>query len=312
MPNRKLTIFLCLMVAGGAELLASGPGTTGAQILNLNTSARSSAMGHAMGAVAGDANAIVYNPAALHSIKGSHAQLSHLLYYLDSKMSALSYGHGLDTADIGMGFKLKLFSSEDVERDSLGENIGEFDIRFMHFSLGAGMAVTERLAAGAAVKVISEDYNLQRPVKASALACDLGLWLKGLGGDSFGFVIKNLGPKIEVGLDEVDLDRKVALAGAHDMETYLFAWEVFTSRQHSIGFQAGMEVDIFDSLRLRGGGSYVDSFDFSLGFGIPWQSAPYTILHLGTHHPTIWELDYAFYPHMDMGKAHRVSLGASF
>ncbi len=311
MKFKKILPFIIIIAAGRVPLYGSGYGTVGAQILNLNSSSRSGAMGYAMGAVSGDVNSVVYNPAALQGIKGISAQVSHLVYFLDSKMSSISYGQKF--GDIGAGAKIKIFSAQDTERDGQGEKVGDFDIRFTQLSMGAGMPLNDRLSAGAAIKYISEIYDVSDSLSASAAALDLGLWLKGFDGDSFGLILKNLGPEMKVGREKVSLDRKAALAGAHDLRGYLFVWEISTSRQYSVGFQAGLELDVMRYLKFRAGGTYITRPNFMVGIGIPWEPSMFSLWSLGsTHKPPLWELDYAFFPHMDMGMTHRFSLGVSF
>ncbi len=294
--NKKILIFVFISFIAPRMLHSSGYGTTGAQIVNLNSSARSSALGYAMGAVDGDPSAVAYNPAGLHSVRGHHARLSHLIYFLDSGMSALTYAQNI--GKIGTGIKLKIFSTEDTERDAQGEKIKDFGIRFTQVSFGAGSVLTGNLAGGAAMKILAESYDLKEdPVSATAFAFDLGLQIKGMGGDYFGLAVRNLGPEMKMEAAKTPLDRKASLAGAHSMENYIFVWEISTSRQYSVGFQAGVEVEVSDIFKMRVGGNYITGIEFMGGFGIGWDR---------------WKFDYALVPHFDMGLAHRVSLGAVF
>lgn len=60
------------LLATASTVAAAGPGTTGADILKVNLGARPVALGGAFGSVGGDAQVLLFNPAALATLKSSN------------------------------------------------------------------------------------------------------------------------------------------------------------------------------------------------------------------------------------------------
>ena len=112
------------------------------------------------------------------------------------------------------------------------------------------------------------------------------------GGSRFAY----LGGKIKLDRSEAKLPLKYVLGGSHSMGKFLFTWETFTGRQINFGWQCGLQADV-KSFKLRSGFAYITNPDITFGFGIPYRN---------------WSLDYAFFPHQDLGIAHRISVGAYF
>lgn len=279
---------------------ARGYGTAGAQILNLNSSAKIIAMGNANAGLADDLNAVVYNPAGLIQLYGQEIQFTRLVYFLDTGMSSLTYGFKIGRA--GIGLKWKLFTGEDTYRDARGYNEKDFNIKYSQYTLGVGYPVISRHSAGIAVNVVSESFELGSVAEFgedksdSVIGFDAGWLYRGSRGDSFGLVVKNLGGRIKIDEAKIKLPLKYVLGGGHSMGRFLLVWEVFTGRQVDFGWQCGLQADI-RGFKLRTGFMYIISPDITLGFGLPYRN---------------WSLDYAFFPHQDLGIAHRVSLGAYF
>ena len=131
--KKTILFFLLIFLISSNGICGSGYGTTGAQILNLNSSARVSAMGNAYAGLADDLNAIIYNPAGLTQLFGFEFQFTRLIYFLGTGMSSFTYGQKL--GNIGFGCKLKLFNAKDTYRDSFGYNEEDFDIKYYAFFL---------------------------------------------------------------------------------------------------------------------------------------------------------------------------------
>ncbi len=72
MRNIKILLIIVLLGATAQTAAAAGPGTTGADILKVNLGARPVALGGAFGSVGGDAQVLLFNPAALATLKSSN------------------------------------------------------------------------------------------------------------------------------------------------------------------------------------------------------------------------------------------------
>ncbi len=295
----KNIIPLILLLTVVSSVGAAGYGTAGAQILNLHSSAKISAMGNAHAGLADDLNAVLYNPAGLTQLYGTELQFSHMLYFLDTRLSSLTFGQKLGR--FGFGLDLKFFSAEDTYRSRYGLDAKSFDIRFAQYSFGLGFPLTKRHSAGIAIKIVSENYNLAetkigKDKKDSTIAFDIGWHFRGFRGDSFGFVIRNLGSGLKVDNVQSDLPLKYVLGGGHKMGRFILTWEAFSSQQIPFAWKCGIQMDI-KGFKLRGGFMYITNPDITIGFGLPYKN---------------WSFDYAFFPHQDLGFAHRMTIGVYF
>ncbi len=127
-------------------------------------------------------------------------------------------------------------------------------------------------------------------------------------GLSLGLAAQNLGPKMKF-LDEGSGLPLTASAGAGYavLENVLLSFDVNRRvTEKKTVFSFGSEYGVFNSLFMRagylksavsGGNSPADSSGFKAGFGFKLRS---------------FSLDYAVSPFGDIGKAHRLSLGAGF
>ncbi len=270
---------------------ASGAGTTGGRILQINTLSRVAGVGDAYTARANDVAAVTFNPAALNRIYGPEVEFSHNRYLLDTYLSA---GTGVyKWGNLGLGIQWKQFSSPETYRDEYGKNEESFNNEFTQVTMAAGFPLSQRVSAGFGVKSINEDlYN----TSDSALTVDAGVHIVGYRGDTYGIVVKNMGGNLEHVTEDSDTDTRLILAGAHSMGNFIFSWDLIRASEFDLGWRAGMEGQFF-GVNLRTGVRYEHAPDFTLGFGIPYGR---------------WTLDYAFSPHRDLGGAHRMSLGALF
>lgn len=305
-------------------LFSSNCGTTAAQILNMNTSSRIVGMGNAGIGLADDLNALVYNPAGLSQVSGTQLQFTYIFYFLGTKMSSVSYGQKIGKilpgklSDAGFGFKWKYFYTKDTVRNEAGVEEESFAIKYSQYSIGMGFPLSNnRHSLGFAVNTVSEEIYTE---KDSKVAIDLGWHYKFYAGEAeppipfkksrgwymdaigirkklkksvrintIGAAIKNLG--------ENKLPVKLVLGGAHELiDDIVIVWETFTSREISLGFKCGVEAEI-EGFKARAGFIYTTNPNITIGFGIPEKN---------------WNIDYAFFMHMDLGIAHRVSYGVYF
>ena len=272
--------------------LTAGYGTTGAQILNLNSSPKITAMGNANAGLSDDLNAVIYNPAGLTNLRGTAIQFTRLIYFLDTSMNSLTFGCKLGS--IGTAFKWKLFKAADIYRDSLGYNEKNFEIKYTQYTMGFACPVIHRHSMGVSVNIITQFYGLGNIAefgkdKNSLTAGFNAGWIyREHNGDSFGFVIKNMGNS--------ELPLKYIFGNAHHIGRISIIWEIFTGRQINFGCKCGFQADL-KGIKVRCGFNYITNPDISFGFGLPLKNL---------------SLDYAFSPHRELGIAHRLSLGVNF
>lgn len=227
---------------------------------------------------------------------------------------------------IGLGFKWKFFHARDKARDEYGIESESFNVKFSHLSFGGGYALTEHHSLGLAVNFVTENIYDE---KGKAVGIDLAWHYKSnldqyysstLGTpeeieklftfmvpskiNNIGVVIKNLGSRIRIGSGSKNSQPlKLIVGGAHELEVLndlLAVWEVFTSKEVSLGVKCGMEkrisLGMLGEFKARAGFIYLTNPNITLGFGIPERN---------------WYIDYAFLL-QELGAAHRFSYGVKF
>ncbi|MFC2092194.1 hypothetical protein ACFLTD_05415, partial [Elusimicrobiota bacterium] len=253
-----LPVFICLIILTGiytALYAESNYGTTGAQILDMYSSARLMGMGNAGVGLVGNVDAVIYNPAALSQVEGFSVDLAHAFYFNNTSLNSVSmaYALGKQYYDMGLGFKWKYFTAGDTIRDVFGNEGSGFDINFSQYALGAGIPVYERHSLGLTINTVTEKIYDE---SGNVISFNLG-WMynlsvreyqrflvgrKGMAAfhkrrvskrlNAFGAVIKNIGGEIATkGSDGSKLPLEFAAGGTHELlilKNIMVAWELFT------------------------------------------------------------------------------------
>ncbi len=271
---------------------SSGPGETGAEILNFHPSARAAALGDAFSGASGGLESVLYNPAALIRMERTEFEFSHMFWFLDTSMSSAGVGHRVGPA--GVGAYVKQFRGSDTRRDIFGEREGGFDIRFTQYTLAAGYPTDEEeQSVGAAVNLITETMGDE---SGSAFSFDFGWHYRMWDGmSSYGLVARNIGGGIKTAESEADLPREIVFGGRNQVRAFEFLWEISTSRPYGFCWRSGISARMGEHFTLRAGFKYILEPEYSAGFGVQAGG---------------WILDYAFFPHLDLGISHRISIGA--
>ncbi|MFC2061632.1 hypothetical protein ACFLUV_03890 [Elusimicrobiota bacterium] len=294
------TAYLIIAWINLGPINATGYGTAGARILNLDSCARINARGNAHAGLADDINSLVYNPAGLINIKKYEFQFTRMNHFLNTGGNAAACAALIGKT--GIGFKLKLFSAKDTYRDSRGYNRKTFSINYTQYTFGIGHMLNTAHSIGISADIVTENYGLKtieeygKDKTGMSISYNAGWLYKKTKKDSFGLTVKNLGKGFEVNNKESDLPLKYTLGSSHKRGKFLFVCELFTGNEFQFGWQCGLQADL-NRFEIRSGMVYITNPVLSLGFGLP----------LGN-----WALDYAFCPHFDLGAAHRLSLGVSF
>ncbi|HBE88961.1 MAG TPA: hypothetical protein DDW67_07470 [Elusimicrobia bacterium] len=283
---------------------AVSAGGTTAAFLKLGSGARATGLGGAFTAVSGDINAISYNPAGLAGLKRSEAGFTRA--ELVEGVSYNSLGYSRPAAGGTMGLGVNYLGQSSIEgRGANREVTGSFQASDTAVNLAYAGHLTARAALGLNFKFLTSRIAGE---SANGWAVDAG-WqykmpVKGL---SLGLAAQNIGPKMRF-MDEGSALPFTARAGAGYMllDNVLLSFDV--SRQvneKKTIFSVGSEYAIFNSLFMRAGyladtvsgGSLADAGGLKAGFGFKLRGL---------------NLDYAVTPFGDIGRAHRISLGAGF
>ena len=248
MKKKRLLAAVVLLIAP-AVVFAGG---TTASFLKLGSGARAAGLGGAFTAVAGDINAISYNPAGLANLKRSAAGFTRAELVEGVSYNFLGYSRPAAKGNIGLGVNY-LGQSSIEGRGANREATGSFQASDTAINLAYARPVTSRSGLGLNFKYITSRIAGE---SANGWAVDAG-WqyktpVKGLG---LGFAVQNLGPKMQF-LDEGSALPLTARAGAGYMLLDNVLLSVDVSRQvneKKTVFSFGSEYAVFDTLFMRAG-----------------------------------------------------------
>lgn len=283
---RQLTILGCLLCIAVVGIPQSSygqakVGTTGAQFLELEVSARAMGMGGAFTAVADDISAVYYNPAGLTAIFGREVAFTYV-----SLPAQIGYGFG------AIGFPLEsiggylgistyaLTSGELIERTIERGDIGGTGRIFAYndFAIGVsyGRYLTDRFSVGFTVKFIRESTH---DVSTNGWAADVGTsYDTGYRGFKLGMVITNFGPDLKFIKNAYPLPINFRFGGAINViegadHLLTFAAEGSHPSDNLEKFNGGLEYVYLERFALRGGGRVnydLDGFTAGAGLKLPF------------------------------------------
>jgi hypothetical protein len=311
-----LLLSLLLALPAKAEFSASSRGGTAADFLQLGVGARAVGMGEAYSAVADDATALYWNPAAMTQIAGRSLTLMHASYLDSSYFDYGGYARNNGRSAVGAG--LQYFSAGSIiETDTSGTETGRFTPYDLALSLGYA-----RKFGGYGVGV-SGKFIQSRIIKTARTgALDVGVLTPGYFGGRLkaALTATNIGGTMK--FDQVKEKLPLALrAGAayRPYERWLLSFDAVMPRDDNPYAAAGTEYKLVQTekvsytrdAREEPGWSFagragfnsqtlgsIDGFSgVSLGMGV--DSGRYA-------------MDYAFVPFGGVGQAHRLSLHYHF
>jgi len=293
MKKTILTIAM-LLPAGGAHA-----GTSGAQFLNIDVSARAVGMGSAYTAASDGAGSIGYNPAGLLSGGGVEAALSHTRWLMESSHDFAAAAFPLKGLRAGVGYS-RFAAGEMTARDASGAAVGSFSNTDQAVSFNLAGRV-KGLGLGAGVKYITSSLGGEN---ASTFAADLGV-TAGLGRVTVGLAARNIGPGLKY-LEQSDPLPLAVSAGAlaHIIPGFGVSADITRlAHEDRTVVSVGSEYALLPALSLRAG--YLagrttaedDNRGFSAGAGVNLAGA---------------SLDYALTPYGELGSAQRITLRKRF
>jgi hypothetical protein len=211
-------LFLSMGLLNMGRADATTESTAAASFLLFEPSARASAMGNAYVAIADDANATYYNPAALADF--NRRSVSTTFYKpvpnlaSDIFSSFAAYTHPFD--GIGnLGFSIIYTSlGKQFHTDAQGNSLGEFTSFGMGLGVSYGTHLFKNLSVGVTAKFIHENLSNSSNVQVgdergkgagTSFAGDFGLMWKPQSRLTIGASLRNVGPNMTfIDADQAD------------------------------------------------------------------------------------------------------------
>lgn len=295
-----------------AAFSGADKGTSSGQFLMLGAGARAAGMGEAYSAIADEASAIYWNPAALTRINGFSGTFMHAALLADISYEFLGYGQKFgDNVALGLGVQY-LSMPAFHETDPSGSETGT---SFSPKDTGAALAIAyplapfgEKTSAGISGKYIRSGIDKS----ASTFAADLGVLCAPFSVRDndlrLSLVVQNLGGKLKFGQSSDPLPFNMKLGSSLNiLENWLIGLDVNFPRDNRPYAALGAEY------RLERGGNmdYTGRLGFNSrtlgeinGFNGLSAGAGLAYKRFG--------LDYAFLPFGAIGMTHRISITVGF
>ncbi len=296
-----LIALLCIQSPVWADFNADARGTTTANFLKLGVGARAVGMGEAYSAVADDATALYWNPAALSRMAGGSATFMHAPY-----LASTFYDYGAFAQRFGnhaLGIGVQYFSAGSIDQTDINNtSLGSFNPYDVAASLGYAYRWSEE---GPALGVAGKFIQSKILNTATAYAADFGiqsrLYAERL---RLAFTAVNIGSKMTFEQESDNLPLALRVGSSLKLtEHWLSSLDIVFPKDNSpytaLGTEYGWHVS--DALLLSGRLGYnsrtagdisgITGLSFGMGFGFKNL-----------------DLDYAFLPYGGVGITHRLSL----
>lgn len=335
---RRHTLLLLITVAVVAtarsqlvpNLGGQRAGISAFQFLKIGVGARGEAMGESFVAVANDASALYWNPAALVQFPDNQVLAAHAEYVADIKHDFFGLVYHLSKED-ALGASVISLHMKDMEITTEEEPFGTgryFSFGDVAAAVTYSRAMTDQFSFGATIRYVEETLDV---LKMRSVMVDLGTYYwTGLGSTRFAVVISNFGAdvaprgtvtqlsgetissfqsfslptlfKIGVAFDPVETDdhrltASVQLNHPNDNAENLRLGAEY-SFQNTFFVRAGIKRTIGQRL-LAGDATSEESFALGAGVRVP------------TGISTV-EADYAFANFVRLGSVHRISLSFTY
>lgn len=155
--STRMAVIATLMFAASASA-QSKAGTTLAQFLGIEPSARSAGMGNTGVGLHEGIESVYFNPAALGNVRQISLQLTHSLWFADITYDYVAAG--LPIAGWGTLFgSVTSLNSGDIDVRTVDQPLGtgeQYNVTNVALGLGFGRQITTRFAAGAQVNYVNE------------------------------------------------------------------------------------------------------------------------------------------------------------
>lgn len=308
-------LLLCLAHASwGAAFGSSARGTTTASFLKLGVGARAVSMGEAYSAVADEASALYWNPAALIRIGNRSAMLMHAAYIDSGFFNYAAYGQNLGKLGaFGVGAQY-LSMGKMSQTDETGGEVASFTPSDLAVSLGYACEIRNldpiSLLKGFSLGLSAKFIRSTIVDSAKTWAVDGGILSPNYVADKLrlALVLANVGGKVKFEREPEDLPLSLKIGAAYKAdEQWLLSAEVGAPRDNRPYVALGTEYlwALGQGLRVAGRAGFnsrtlgdLPGFNsISFGLGFMHQKA---------------SLDYGLVPFGHVGLVHRISLSFNF
>ncbi|MFA6435003.1 MAG: PorV/PorQ family protein [Elusimicrobiales bacterium] len=291
---------------GACIFAESAPGTSAFQFLQLGVGARPSGMGEAFAGVAGDVNAVYWNPAGLAALERRELSLTHALWFSEITYSNLACARPALGGVAGAAFNV-LNSGGIRKADNTGARLSE---KYDMADLMGALSYARQwggLALGANLKFISSRIEEET---AHSYAADLGAlyggfrpWGRKL---LVGLSAQNLGARAGYVAEKSPLPVILRAGGSLELFEGLLVVSDLNYLEKGLNLHVGAEyARAFGALVTAVRGGYKDDTvkelgalsGLTAGLGVKWSD---------------YQLDYAWNSFAELGVTHRISLGIKF
>jgi hypothetical protein len=262
---------LALLLAASflPKLCLSDAGQDGFLFLNAPLSARGAGMGGAMTAVADEASAAAWNPAAWGDLRRGELFLANARQGDGLALSGAALAFPLSKGALGLDLRTQGYG--DIQGyDAGGARTGSVDARDTLVAAAYGRPWRDAWTFGAGLEQVEQKLA---DVSGRSLAANAGLlwrpfptgWQQGL---RFGVSLMHLGGGASMGSSKTPLPRTLSAGAAYQTfaEGWLTAVAVEKIGRDEPSWRAGQEVRLGGGLVLRAG--YAKSNGFSEGYSV--------------------------------------------
>jgi len=303
-------------------------GTAVAQFLEVGIGARGVGMGEAFTALTNDVNSVFWNPAGLANIQDKQLMLNYNRWPADISIGGMAFGMNFDRIGVFTLSTVYLATGKmDVTTvyDPEGSSGQTFNITNYALGLSYSRYMTERLAVGITLKLVSEKYWTYGYTTA---AIDLGTcYHTGYHGLNIAMSILHFGPEVKFSGRYIDYSDPLSanLNKTKSFETYSLpinfrfglSMDILEdSESHLVGaadmihpnnnleqYNLGLEYGYNRLFFLRGGYKFTaDEGGLNLGLGFRYVLTEKISL----------DLDYAYSAMGVLTDIHRLGLGFAF
>ncbi|UCF69905.1 MAG: hypothetical protein JSW49_06810 [candidate division WOR-3 bacterium] len=232
-------------------------------------------------AMAGNEEAIFYNPANLKTGDDFAFQCSYNRFYLGMHSVSLSLGKKIKNIDVGLGIVNFDYGDVEYRPDYPTEdpliNYSAYDFSIV---FGAAVDVSSKGRIGVNLKYVTEniyiysDYGLALDVAFAYADTNSGM--------TFGAT--NFGTKLEINNEEVSLPARLSIGAFHRIGQFTFSGDLhYLTNDSAFEFGIGATMPVGQRLRLSGAVNYRD--ELYPGFGISVETGGLQVKYGGSFYP---------------------------